>query len=265
MNDFEEFLNSLPPPPSGPAPKPPRRVSIILSSPNQANPSAATDDRPPMMKKLSRVLNTRRFSKEKKELECGASEADSSLGYHLDAFHGKIGVIQKAISRDKYVVNQYFNYSTSPLLTEAEISNSHYIPPPPLPKLIKLTLKKTVATMTLDQKWLLMYSFADSTLLHYACAGDQYEVVKLLLESGADWRMANAVNKTADAYTIQESIRELFVDADEKYEPLSAPPPTRLTPALLALQAPTESPPPTPTMSILKASGSGSTPESIAE
>ena len=143
MNDFEEFLNSLPPPPSGPAPKPPRRVSIILSSPNQANPSAATDDRPPMMKKLSRVLNTRRFSKEKKELECGASEADSSLGYHLDAFHGKIGVIQKAISRDKYVVNQYFNYSTSPLLTEAEISNSHYIPPPPLPKLIKLTLKKT--------------------------------------------------------------------------------------------------------------------------
>mgnify|MGYP003709398001 CR=1 FL=1 len=169
--DMDQLLQNMPPPPSEAPPKPPRRVSTIMmgSVPEQAR-GGSDEFKQPAMKRLQRVINMRRVSKEKKELERCASEADPSSGFHLDAFAGRIGIIERAIKKDKYIVNRYFNYSPSSLLTEAEVNNPHYIPPPALPKLIRMTLKKPVETMTLDQRWLLTNSFANSTLLHYACA-----------------------------------------------------------------------------------------------
>lgn len=198
-------------------------------------------------------MSTRTFVTEERR----PIDGDMKAGLHLDAFNGNIGKIERAISRNENIVNQYFAYSEASLLTDEEQRNEHYIPPPALPKLIRLTLKKPVQTMTLDQRWLLSNAFADSTLLHYACAGDQLEVVKLLLQSGADWTLVNASNKTADTYTQSDAIRELFEDADGRYNPLPTPsqnkpkaPPMSSAPPI-PLEPPTGPPPPVPT-SILK-------------
>ena len=169
------------------------------------------------MKRLTRVLSTRRMS-------AGTSDDanDPCASCHIDALYGRIGIVTKAINRDNGIVIQPFSFSATSLLSSEEEDNEFYIPPPALPKLVRLTLKKPVEIMTLDQRWLLQHAFAGSTLLHYACAGDQYEVAKLLLEKGADWTIVNGSNKTAEMYTVDERIRDLFANAEDRYTPYSA-------------------------------------------
>jgi hypothetical protein len=221
------------------------------------------------MKRMTRVMSTRRLSTD-------AADSESTACLHLDAFNGNIGKIERAIGRNENIVNQYFAYSEKPLFTDDEQRNEHYIPPPSLPKLIKLTLKKPIQTMTLDQRWLLSHAFADSTLLHYACAGDQFEVTKLLLENGADWTMVNASNKSADSYAQSEAVKELFDNAEGRYSRLpppvrskakavvqAAPPATATADALAAVGAPPSEPPPPVPTALLKPTATGRRRQSI--
>eukprot|EP00598_Pedospumella_elongata_P016236 CAMPEP_0185015318 /NCGR_PEP_ID=MMETSP1098-20130426/99771_1 /TAXON_ID=89044 /ORGANISM="Spumella elongata, Strain CCAP 955/1" /LENGTH=1114 /DNA_ID=CAMNT_0027544441 /DNA_START=92 /DNA_END=3437 /DNA_ORIENTATION=- len=213
----QPFSSSLPPPPMEAPPKPPRRVSTVMSPGNVQFSTGSEDSRPPMMKRLTRVLSTRRMS-------AGTSDDanDPCVSCHIDALYGRIGIVTKAINRDNGIVIQPFSFSATSLLSPEEEDNEFYIPPPALPKLVRLTLKKPVEIMTLDQRWLLQHAFAGSTLLHYACAGDQYEVAKLLLEKGADWTIVNGSNKTAEMYTVDERVRDLFANAEDRYTPYSA-------------------------------------------
>jgi len=146
--------------------------------------------------------------------------------YHLAALHGNIKLLKRGIDEDPEILSKQFQYSDVCLVEEFELSDE-YAPPPVLPQLVRAAvnncnlLDATVSCdyvmfgllsrqLPLDQRWLISFGFKYAPLLHYACAGNQLDAVKLLLSRGSDMQAINAVHRKAEDYTTSREILELL-------------------------------------------------------
>ena len=124
------------------------------------------------------------------------------------------------LSEDKAEIND-FRHFLSTFLLEAEVEERGFVPPPSIPSLIReaLSLAKRHLFLEVDdsalpqllesQKWLLKNAFSKGTLLHYACAGDQLEVVNYLLQVARNSStMINTAGHSAEYYSDNDLIKE---------------------------------------------------------
>lgn len=194
-------IGGTPPPPPPPVTRKPSTVG--LETQEELIKKYQEEHQSPMVRKISRVM-ARRHS----DFPDEDDEKESMVPIHLLAFRGEVEAVKQAILADGSLIDKKFCYQEESLLTAQEQNNEYYIPPPLMANFIKNALTLEVKKMSLDQRWHLSNSFADSTLLHYACAGDRLGVVKLLLQFGADSTKVNAGNKKPDYYTSNPNIRD---------------------------------------------------------
>ena len=135
---------------------------------------------------------------------------------HIIAYKGDVSKLKDLITNqldgDTSFLHHLYDYTPGKsLLTKEEEDDEFYIPPPQLPKLIRAALKiQNVNNMTRDQRWLLQHAFQQSSLLHYACAADHYDMVSFLIDNGHDVNLLNAAGKPSEYYTQSDDIRELL-------------------------------------------------------
>lgn len=148
--------------------------------------------------------------------------------YHLAALHGNIRLLKRGIEEDVDLLSKQFQCSDLRLVEDCELNDTEYVPPPLLPRLVRAAvhnctdlLDETVGCeygtfgllsrrLPLDQRWLISFGFGHAPLLHYACAGNRLDVVKLLLSMGSNVQAVNAVHRTAEEYTTSRDILELL-------------------------------------------------------
>jgi hypothetical protein len=128
------------------------------------------------------------------------------------AFQGDTDRLRRFVENNPKLVNKKYDASVQNLLSIEEMNDPFYIPPPQIPKNVRSALYQNQKNkrMSLDHRWLLANSFSGSTLLHYACAGDQYDAVVLLLDNDADSRITNLAGKEADFYSLDDRIKTLL-------------------------------------------------------
>ena len=120
-----------------------------------------------------------------------------------------------------------FRNFLSKFLLEDEEQERGFVAPPSTPSLIREALSLAKRHLFLDvgdstlpklldsQKWLLTNAFAKGTLLHYACAGDQLEVVNYLLQVAKNSStMVNNAGHSAEYYSENDSIKEAIWNCD---------------------------------------------------
>ena len=120
-----------------------------------------------------------------------------------------------------------FRNFLSKFLLEDEEQERGFVAPPSTPSLIREALSLAKRHLFLDvgdsalpqlldsQKWLLKNAFAKGTLLHYACAGDQLEVVNYLLQVAKNSStMVNNAGHSAEYYSENDSIKEAIWNCD---------------------------------------------------
>lgn len=165
-----------------------------------ANALDSTDQSNPIMRRLSRIMSYRRTP----ETPSFLMEAN------IAALRGDLATLKLHLSQRPGLLNHVFPtyLSAGPLLTPEEEEDKHYHPPPIFPRSLKGALSLEAKDMSRDQKWLIDHGFAGSTLLHYACAGDQLEIVHYLLEQGIDKTITNQCKKVAEFYTINDLVRQ---------------------------------------------------------
>ena len=123
------------------------------------------------------------------------------------------------LNDDKEEIHAFRNFLSTFLLDEEE--ERGFVPPPSIPTLIReaLSLAKRHLFLEVDdsalpqlldsQKWLLKNAFSKGTLLHYACAGDQLEVVNYLLRVARNSStMVNTAGHSAEFYSDNDFIKE---------------------------------------------------------
>jgi hypothetical protein len=130
---------------------------------------------------------------------------------NLLAFGGDVQELKKVLTallaRDPDSVNARYDFFPGAL----EPLPESFQQPALVPSRIRSALAVgDAARMTLEQRWLLKYGFSDSTLLHYACAGDQLEVVDLLLGYGAAKDAMNVAGRYPEYYTFDDGIQNLL-------------------------------------------------------
>jgi len=148
--------------------------------------------------------------------------------YHLAALHGNMRLLKEGIEKDADLLSKHFQCSDLCLVEDCELDDTEYVPPPLLPRLVRAALHncndlldETVGCdygtfgllsrqLPLDQRWLISFGFGHAPLLHYACAGNRLDAVKLLLSMGSDVRAVNAVHRRAEEYTTSRDILELL-------------------------------------------------------
>lgn len=167
---------------------------------------------PKVMRRISETLKNRRKSEENVAVEVAKLNSKSTDVVHIACLKGDFLRVSDLLTKNPSLLNQTYNFSDKPLLSEAEDNDATYLPPPQIPKTIKAALNVIdPSRMTRDQRWLIQNSFGRSSLLHYACAGDRIEVVKYLLDLGIDVSLTNDSKKPAEFYTISDEIKELIV------------------------------------------------------
>lgn len=148
--------------------------------------------------------------------------------YHLAALHGNVRLLKRGIEEDADLLSKHFQCSDLCLVEDCELDDTEYVPPPLLPRLVRAALHncndlldETVGCdygtfgllsrqLPLDQRWLISFGFGHAPLLHYACAGNRLDAVKLLLSMGSDVQAVNAVHRRAEEYTTSGAILELL-------------------------------------------------------
>jgi hypothetical protein len=131
------------------------------------------------------------------------------------AYSGDINRLSAALSTNPTLVNQLYEFWDESLTVSDEESNNartkSYIPPPLVPDRVRSALSvRDVTKMTLDQRWLIKFGFMRSTLLHYACAGDQLDTVKLLVSLGASKEIQNGAGRFPEYYAMNDSVLRLI-------------------------------------------------------
>lgn len=138
---------------------------------------------------------------------------------HLWAYNGKVDQIKLAIAKYPELLKHKFLFTDKELLTPEEQQDDSFIPPAQLPTTVRAAVQAAVACngrldkLPIDQRWLMAYSFSNSTLLHYAVVGNQKEVLELLLAKGADTTITNSHKKTAEYYAATSDIRDTLWNA----------------------------------------------------
>jgi hypothetical protein len=165
-----------------------------------------------MVKRLSRVMRQHRLS----EVSINSNH-ENDIEPNIAALRGELDSLRIYLEKHAELVNHQFPHFSKdgPLLTEEEEEDKLYQPPPQFPRAIKAALMVPLRyQMTRDQRWLVDHCFGGSTLLHYACAGDQVDVVRYLIEvKNADRTILNNMRKLPEFYTSDERIKQLLYDA----------------------------------------------------
>lgn len=186
-----------------------------------------------MIRRLSRFLSGKSFSSHENETPTASQQTNGDQSIvsveaprfsgptppHILAFDGNLAELKEIIAQFPEVVQETFEYNgIVPLLSRQEISNTSYIPPPLVPRNVRAALTKgDVKKMTLDDRYVLAQGFHASSLLHYACAGNQLAVVRYLIEvAGADRHIMNGNLKPAEYYTDNDSILEYIWSRDRR-------------------------------------------------
>eukprot|EP01039_Chlorochromonas_danica_P008697 gene8697-9582_t len=164
----------------------------------------------------------------------------SGLPLNIAALRGDLSRLRAVLTAQPHRVNDRFSFLTpqGPLLSAEEEGDRFYHPPPLFPRTVKAALavvSEGREVLSRDQRWLIDHGFAGSTLLHYACVGDQEEVVRYLVDDLlADTSLVNDVRRPADFYTTNDNIRRmLYAAADDS----SSSPPVRETKSKAAIEA----------------------------
>lgn len=170
-------------------------------------------------RRISSALKSKRAS-EASVLEDVSTIPINHDPVHIACLKGNFLRVSDVISLDKSVLNRKFDFCDYDLLSVDEQDDSTYLPPPQIPKTIRAALQTVdVSRMNRDQRWLIHNSFRQSSLLHYACAGDQVEIVKYLLMEGADANVVNEALRPPEFYAMNDEIRELLLTAKRKNAP----------------------------------------------
>lgn len=162
----------------------------------------------------------------------------SGLPLNIAALRGDLSRLRAVLTAQPHRVNDRFSFLTpqGPLLSVEEEEDRFYHPPPLFPRTVKAALavvSEGKEVLSRDQRWLIDHGFAGSTLLHYACVGDQEEVVRYLVDDlQADVSIVNDVRRPAEFYSTNDNIRRmLYAAADD-----SAPsPPVKETKSKAAI------------------------------
>ena len=126
-----------------------------------------------------------------------------------------------SLSTDKVEINKFRALQNSFLLKDDPGEDNEFARPPSIPLLTREALNlailrlissprdTSIPSLSYDQMWLLSRAFSKSTLLHYACAGDQAETVAYLLEKAkSSSSILNKSRHSAEYYTDIDSIKE---------------------------------------------------------
>eukprot|EP01031_Cornospumella_fuschlensis_P024827 gene24827-30001_t len=193
----------------------------------------------PVLKRLSRVIQNRRMS-ERFVLE---ESKPQPLEANIAALRGDLNRLKEVLRTQPSLLNHPFPHyrASGALLSADEEKDRMYAPPPLIVKSVRAALAvPSVDNMSRDQRWLIDHGFAGSTLLHYACAADQAEVVDFLVnEMKADKAVLNRPKKPAEFYASSDAVRRILFQVDTSRHPLQKKPS-----ALSAIfqQQPAESP-----------------------
>jgi hypothetical protein len=118
-----------------------------------------------------------------------------SASIHVACYKGDLKAVKAYLSTDGDKINEPIKFLPYQLISQYERRDPRYKPPPSLPILVKdaidTAIDNGVMQLSLDQRWILSRMFSNSTLLHYACLSNQVDIVKLLLENGADKLILN--------------------------------------------------------------------------
>jgi hypothetical protein len=137
------------------------------------------------------------------------------------AYEGRFDELKAAIQENPYIVEEAYNYNgNTPLLSRQEESDELFIPPPLVPKNVRAALAiGDVRRMSREDRWVLSKGFDESSLLHYACAGNRLQIVKYLIEhAGADRHAVNINQKPAEYYTDSDAILEYIWSRDRQQQ-----------------------------------------------
>lgn len=140
---------------------------------------------------------------------------------HILAYEGRFEELKAAIQENPYIVDEAYNYNgNTPLLSRQEENDELFIPPPLVPKNVRAALAiGDVRRMSREDRWVLAKGFDESSLLHYACAGNRLQIVKYLIEhAGADRHAVNINQKPAEYYTDSDAILEYIWSRDRQQQ-----------------------------------------------
>lgn len=173
---------------------------------------------------LSKVKQTESSAKQSKKEEFVTVEHPRFVGAtppHILAYEGRFDELQAVIEENPYIALETFNYNgNTPLLTRQEENDEMFVPPPLVPKNIRSALAVgDVRRMTREERWVLAKGFQDSSLLHYACAGNRFRIVKYLIEVvGVDRHVLNSNHKPAEFYSNNDAILEYIWSRDHQQQ-----------------------------------------------
>jgi hypothetical protein len=136
------------------------------------------------------------------------------------AYTGNISGLREQMDADPFLVRK-------PVLVPVEAPVGYVRPPisaaAATPENVRNALDelKTFATgarLSDETFCLLTEHFVESQLLHFACAGDQFHIVKMLLVEDVDTAASNREGYEPAHYTSRADIRELIEEHDDEEE-----------------------------------------------
>eukprot|EP01031_Cornospumella_fuschlensis_P025231 gene25231-30473_t len=205
----------------------PQRNSSIGSSPAASLAAELESDahkHNPVLKRLSRVIQNRRMS----ERFVHEESKPQPLEANIAALRGDLTRLKEVLRTQPSLLNHPFPHyrASGALLSADEEKDRMYAPPPLIVKSVRAALAvPSVDSMSRDQRWLIDHGFAGSTLLHYACAADQAEVVDFLVnEMKADKTVLNKLKKPAEFYASSDAVRRILFQVDTSRHPLQKKP-----------------------------------------
>ena len=201
-------------------------ITPVLSSSSVVSSSTASTKRSNSIYKRVKKKDTNDDDDDDSNKDGKDTSLSSSI--HIACYKGNVRAVRAFIATDGDKVNDPIKFLPYQLISQYERRDPKYKPPPSLPILVKdsidTALDNGVMQLSLDQRWILSRMFNNSTLLHYACLANQADIVKLLLQNGADKTILNDSKNHAAHYCSNSSIISM-IDVSLKVPP----PPKKLS------------------------------------